>query len=146
MTGPRRELVSHKKVKWGVLSTAGIGVRKVIPGMQLGEWSEIVAIASRDGKKAESVARKLRIPKAYWSYEELLADPDIEAIYNPLPNHLHVPWSIKAAEAGKHVLCEKPLAMTKAEALTLLARQKQTGVKIGEVFMGRTHPQWLRAR
>jgi len=138
--------VSIKKVKWGVLSTANIGVRKVIPGMQLGEWSEVVAIASRDGKKAEDVARKLRIPKAYWSYEELLADPEIEAIYNPLPNHLHVPWSIKAAEAGKHVLCEKPIALNVAEAKALLAARDRTGVKIGEAFMVRTHPQWLRTR
>ena len=97
-----------------------IGVRKVLPGMQLGQWSEIVAIASRDGKKAEAVARKLRIPKAYWSYEDLLADPEIEAIYNPLPNHLHVPWSIKAAEAGKHVLCEKPIGLNVAEAKALV--------------------------
>jgi len=138
--------VANKKVKWGVLSTASIGVRKVIPGMQLGEWCEIVAIASRDGQKAESVARKLRIPKAYWSYEELLADPEIEAIYNPLPNHLHVPWSIKAAEAGKHVLCEKPIGMNVAEAKALLKARDRTGVKIGEAFMVRTHPQWLRTR
>jgi predicted dehydrogenase len=138
--------VGHKKVKWGVLSTAKIGVNKVIPGMQLGEWSEIAAIASRDGKKAEDVARKLRIPKAYWSYEELLADPEIEAIYNPLPNHLHVPWSIKAAEAGKHVLCEKPVGLSVAEAKALLAARDHTGVKIGEAFMVRTHPQWLRTR
>jgi predicted dehydrogenase len=135
-----------KKVKWGVLSTARIGVDKVVPAMQLGHWSEIVAIASRDGKKAESVARKLRISKAYWSYEELLADPDIEAIYNPLPNHLHVPWSIKAAEAGKHVLCEKPIGLTVAEARLLLDARNYTGVKIGEAFMVRTHPQWLRTR
>jgi len=135
-----------KKVKWGVLGTARIGVNKVIPAMQLGQWSEIAAIASRDGKKAESVARKLRIPKAYWSYEELLADPDIEAIYNPLPNHLHVSWSIKAAEAGKHVLCEKPIGLTVAEARLLLDARNRTGVKIGEAFMVRTHPQWLRTR
>jgi predicted dehydrogenase len=138
--------VGHKKVKWGVLSTAKIGVNKVIPGMQLGEYSEIVAIASREGKKAEDIARKLRIPKAYWSYEELLADPEIEAIYNPLPNHLHVPWSIKAAEAGKHVLCEKPIALNVAEAKALLAARDRTGVKIGEAFMVHTHPQWLRTR
>jgi predicted dehydrogenase len=136
----------NKKVKWGVLSTAAIGVRKVIPGMQLGAWSEIVAIASRDGEKAEAVARKLRIPKAYWSYEELLADPEIEAIYNPLPNHLHVPWSIKAAEAGKHVLCEKPIGLNVAEAQALLAARDRTKVRIGEAFMVRTHPQWLRTR
>jgi predicted dehydrogenase len=138
--------MSNQKVKWGVLSTAGIGVRKVIPGMQAGEWSDIVAIASRDGKKAEDVARKLRIPKAYWSYEDLLADPEIEAIYNPLPNHLHVPWSIKAAEAGKHVLCEKPIGLNVAEARALLNVRNRTGVKIGEAFMVRTHPQWLRTR
>ena len=138
--------MTGKKVKWGVLSTANIGVKKVIPAMQLGEWSEVVAIASRDGKKAESVAKKLRIPKSYWSYEELLADPEIEAIYNPLPNHLHVPWSITAAEAGKHVLCEKPISLNAAEAKLLLDARERTGVKIGEALMVRTHPQWLRTR
>ena len=134
------------KVRWGVLSTAAIGVKKVIPGMQKGEWSEVTAIASRDRRRAEEVARTLGIAKAYGSYEELLADPQIEAIYNPLPNQLHVPWSIKAAEAGKHVLCEKPVSLTVAEARTLLAVRDRTGVKIGEAFMVRTHPQWLRAR
>lgn len=134
------------KVRWGVLSTAGIGVRKVVPAMQNGEWTEVTAIASRDLGKAEEAARTLGIAKAYGSYEELLADPQIEAVYNPLPNQLHVPWSIKAAEAGKHVLCEKPLSMTVAEAKTLLAVQQRTGVVIGEAFMVRTHPQWLRAR
>src|SRR5690348_4996915 len=114
--------------------------------MQLAELCEIVAIASREGKKAESVARKLRIPKAYWSYEELLADPEIEAVYNPLPNHLHVPWSIKAAEAGKHVLCEKPIGLSLDEARLLLDAGNRAGVKIGEAFMVRTHPQWLRTR
>jgi len=138
--------MGHKKVKWGVLSTAAIGVRKGIPAMQLGDWSDIVAIASRDGKKAESVARKLRIPKSYWSYEELLADPEIEAVYNPLPNHLHVPWSIKAAEAGKHVLCEKPISLSVDEAKLLLDARDRANVKIGEAFMVRTHPQWLRTR
>jgi predicted dehydrogenase len=134
------------KVRWGILSTAAIGAKKVIPGMQKGEWTEVTAIASRDRGKAEEAARKLGIAKAYGSYEELLADPQIEAIYNPLPNQLHVPWSIKAAEAGKHVLCEKPLSLTVAEARTLLAVQGRTGVKMGEAFMVRTHPQWLRAR
>ena len=135
-----------KKVRWGILSTANIAVKKVIPAMQQGECCDVIAIASRDRRRAEQIARSFGIAKAYGSYEELLADPEVEVIYNPLPNHLHVPWSIKAAEARKHVLCEKPLAMTKAEALTLLATQKQTGVKIGEAFMVRTHPQWLRAR
>lgn len=138
--------MGHKKVKWGVLSTARIGLDKVIPGMQLGEWCEIVAIASRDGKKAEGAARKLRIPKAYWSYEELLADLEIEAVYNPLPNHLHIAWSIKAAEAGKHVLCEKPIGLNVDEAKLLLDAGNRSGVKIGEAFMVRTHPQWLRTR
>src|SRR5207248_3702606 len=99
-------MVKQDKVKWGVLGVASIATKKVIPGMQKGEWSEIAAIASRDLKKAKDAARKLGIAKAYGSYEELLADPEIEAVYNPLPNHLHVPWSVKAAEEGKHVLCE----------------------------------------
>lgn len=129
----------------GVLSTAGIAVKKVVPAMQKGEWSDVTAIASRDLHKAEDVARTLGIPKAYGSYEELLADPQIEAVYNPLPNQLHVPWSIKAAEAGKHVLCEKPISITVAEA-KLLQVQQRTGVTIGEAFMVRTHPQWIRAR
>ncbi len=137
---------AHRKVKWGVLGVASIAVRKVIPAMQAGEWSEVVAIASRDRKKAEDAARKLGIPKAYGSYEELLGDPEVEAVYNPLPNHLHVPWSIQAAEAGKHVLCEKPISVTLAEARTLLDARNRTGVKIGEAFMVRTHPQWLRTR
>src|SRR6202158_98872 len=138
--------MSDNKVKWGVLGVASIATRKVIPGMQKGAWSEVTAIASRDPQKAEHAAHKLGIPRSYGSYEELLADPDIEAIYNPLPNHLHVPWSIKAAEAGKHVLCEKPLSLTVAEAKTLLAVRDRTGVKMGEAFMVRTHPQWLRTR
>src|SRR6266700_7300898 len=134
------------KVRWGVQGAAAIAVKKVIPAMQKGDWSEVTAIASRDRHKAEEAARALGIARAYGSYEELLADPRIEAIYNPLPNHLHVPWSIKAAEAGKHVLCEKPLSMTVAEAKTLLAARDRTGVKMGEAFMVRTHPQWLRVR
>jgi predicted dehydrogenase len=134
------------KVRWGVLSTAAIGIRKVIPGMQKGKLSEVTAIASRDLRKAEEAARTLGIATAYGSYEELLVDPQIDAVYNPLPNQLHVPWSIKAAEAGKHVLCEKPLCLTMAEAKTLLAVRDRTGVKIGEAFMVRTHPQWLRTR
>src|SRR6202161_4826547 len=134
------------KVRWGVLSTAGIGVKKVVPAMQKGDWSEVTAIASRDLHRAEEAARALGIAKAYGSYEELLAVPQIEAVYNPLPNQLHVPWSIKAAEAGKHVLCEKPISMTVAEAKSLLAVQQRTGVIIGEAFMVRTHPQWVRTR
>jgi predicted dehydrogenase len=142
----RGKVVKPGKVKWGVLGAASIAVRKVIPAMQKGEWSEVAAIASRDIRKAEEAAHKLKIAKAYGSYEELLANPEIEAIYNPLPNHLHVPWSIKAAEAGKHVLCEKPLSLTVSEARTLLAARDRCGVKIGEAFMVKTHPQWLRTR
>ena len=135
-----------KKVKWGVLGAASIAVRKVIPGMQKGGYCEISAIASRDKRKAEDAAGKLGIAKAYGSYEELLRDGEIEAVYNPLPNHLHVPWSVKAAEAGKHVLCEKPISLNVAEAKGLLAVRDRTGVKIGEAFMVKTHPQWLRTR
>jgi predicted dehydrogenase len=131
-------------VNWGVLGVAEIGVRKVIPAMQRGERSQVVAIASRNLERATSAATKLGIPKAYGSYEELLADPEIEAIYNPLPNHLHVPWSIKAMEAGKHVLCEKPIGLTVAEGKELLRARDRTGMKLAEAFMVRTHPQWLK--
>ena len=137
---------SRPKVRWGVLGVANIAIKKVIPGMQKGTRSEIAAIASRDGARARAAAGELQIPRAYGSYEELLADPEIDAIYNPLPNHLHVPWSVKAAEAGKHILCEKPIALNAAEALQLIAVRDRTQVKIGEAFMVRTHPQWLRAR
>src|ERR1700694_1249902 len=103
------------KVRWGVLGAAKIAITKVVPAMQRGTWSEVVGIASREPDKARRVASDLSVPKAYGSYEELLADPEIEAVYIPLPNHLHVPWSIRAAEAGKHVLCEKPIALSVAE-------------------------------
>jgi len=135
----------NKKVEWGVLGVAHIAVKKVIPAMQRGEWSQVLAIASRDLSKAQRAAEQLGIRKAYGSYEELLADPEVEAIYIPLPNHLHVPWSIRAAEAGKHVLCEKPVSLTVEEAISLLKTRDRTGVKIEEAFMIRTHPQWRRA-
>jgi predicted dehydrogenase len=138
--------VSGQKVKWGVLGVAAIAVKKVIPAMQRGEWSEVTAIASRDPRRAKNAAAKLDIAKAYGSYDDLLADPEIEAIYNPLPNHLHVPWSIKAANAGKHVLCEKPISLTVEQAKELLEARDRCGVKIGEAFMVKTHPQWLRTR
>ena len=138
--------MNKQKVKWGVLGVAGIAVKKVIPAMQKGNWSEITAIASRDPLKAHDAAGRFNIAKACGSYEELLRDPEIEAIYNPLPNHLHVPWSIKAAEAGKHVLCEKPISLNVREAKNLLAARDRCGVKIGEAFMVKTHPQWLRVR
>jgi predicted dehydrogenase len=135
-----------KKLRWGVLSTAAIGLKKVIPAMQHGEYSTIDAIASRNAAKAREAALTLGIPTAYGSYEELLADPNIDAIYNPVPNQLHVEWTVKAAEAGKHVLCEKPLSLTVAQAESLLAVRAVTGVKIGEAFMIDSHPQWLRLR
>lgn len=135
-----------RKVRWGVLGAARIAINRVIPAMQLGQYSEVVAIASRDRARAEATATQLDVPKAFGSYEEMLADPEIDAIYNPLPNHLHVPWSIKAMEARKHVLCEKPIALNADEARTLVPVQDRAGVKIGEAFMVRTHPQWLRAK
>jgi predicted dehydrogenase len=135
-----------RKIRWGVLSTANIGLKKVIPGMQQGQYCEINAIASRDLTRAREAASALNIPAAYGSYEELLSDPNIDAVYIPLPNHMHVPWTIKAAEAGKHVLCEKPISMTEAEAESLLAVRARTGVKIGEAFMVHSHPQWIRLR
>ena len=135
----------NKKVEWGILGVANIAVKKVIPAMQRGEWTQVGAIASRDLKKAQRAAKQLGIRKAYGSYEELLSDPDVEAVYNPLPNHLHVPWSIKAAEAGKHVLCEKPISLTAEEAVSLLDARDRTGRNIEEAFMIRTHPQWLGA-
>jgi predicted dehydrogenase len=128
-----------------VLGVAKIATTKVIPGMRQCESSEVTAIASRDLEKARRAAAALDIPRAYGSYEELLADPEIEAIYNPLPNHLHVPWSTRAAEHGKHVLCEKPIALTAREAAALIEVRDRTGVLIQEAFMVRNHPQWLQA-
>jgi predicted dehydrogenase len=133
-------------VRWGVLGAASIAVDKVIPAMRACERSQVVAIASRDRAKADAAAKALGIPRAYGSYEELIADPDVEAIYNPLPNHLHVPWSVRAAAAGKHVLCEKPIALSAAEARELRDARDRAGVLIGEAFMVRTHPQWLGVR
>ena len=135
------------KVRWGILSTADIGVKAVIPAMQQGAYCTITAMASRNLERGQAVAARLGIPKVYGSYEEMLANPEIDAIYNPLPNHLHVPWSIKALEAGKHVLCEKPIAMSAAEAQTLVnAAGRYPHLKMMEAFMYRFHPQWLHAR
>src|SRR5436305_7951271 len=133
-----------RKLRWGILGVPGIAVNRVIPAMQQGELSDVVAIASRDRSRAEQAARELGIPKAFASYEEMLADPEIDAVYNPLPNHLHVPLSIQAAEAGKHVLCEKPVGLDAADARELLAARDGTGVTIGEAFMMQSHPQWQR--
>jgi predicted dehydrogenase len=135
------------KLRIGVLSTAKIGTVKVIPAMQRGKHCEVTAIASRKLETAQAEAKRLGIAKAFGSYEELLADPEVDAVYNPLPNHLHVPWSIKALEAGKHVLCEKPIGLNIQEAEQLLAAAKRfPKLKIMEAFMYRHHPQWQAAK
>ena len=136
--------MAERKIRWGIVSTALIGTKKVIPGMQRSKRGTVEAIASRDAARAKAAAKELGIPKAYGSYEALLADPDIDAVYNPLPNNLHVPWTVKALKAGKHVLCEKPIAMNAAEAAEL--RAAAGGLHMMEAFMVRFHPQWLRAR
>jgi predicted dehydrogenase len=135
-----------RTVSWGVISPAKIGVEKVIPAMQKGAVARIDAIASRDLARAKETAANLKIGKAYGSYEDLLADPSIEAIYNPLPNELHVPWTVKALAAGKHVLCEKPIALDAEEARRLIAARDKSGKLVAEAFMVRHHPQWRRAR
>lgn len=135
------------KVRWGILSASKFAQTKVIPALLKCDQVEVVAIASRDQSKADEIAGRFGIPKAYGSYEELLADPDIDVIYNPMANHLHVPWSIKALEAGKHVLCEKPIGLSSAEARLLLdASRKHPKQKVMEAFMYRHHPQWRRAK
>jgi len=135
-----------RKVKWGVLGVAKIAVEKVIPAMQRGEASEIMGIASRDGARARAAADRLGIARAFGAYEDLLADPEIEAVYNPLPNELHVPWTLRALAAGKHVLCEKPVALDAGEARQLIEARDRSGKLVAEAFMVRFHPQWRRAR
>ena len=130
------------KVKWGVLSTAKIGLTQVVPALQASEHATVAAIASRGQGAAQAAAVSLGIPKAYGSYEELLADPEIEVVYNPLPNHLHLTWSLKALEAGKHVLCEKPLTLDAGEAAKLAEASSRAGRLVAEAFMVRHHPQW----
>jgi predicted dehydrogenase len=135
-----------RTTRWGILGTSRFATTKVVPALGRSKHVVLAAIASGDFARAGAVAAEHAIPKAYGSYDELLADPEVDVIYNPLPNHLHVPWSIKALEAGKHVLCEKPIAMTAAEAQTLLAAsQRHPRQKIMEAFMYRLHPQWRRA-
>lgn len=139
--------MTDAKIRWGILSTAKIGTEKVIPAMQQGELCEVTAIASRDSQRAQEAADALGISTSHGSYEDLLADPDVDAIYNPLPNHLHVSWSIRALQAGKHVLCEKPIGLTSAEGQQLVdAGEEHPGLKLMEAFMYRHHPQWLKAR
>jgi len=133
-------------LRWGILSTARIGRTKVIPGIAGAPSCEVVAIGSRDLAAAQAVAAAHAIPRAHGSYEALLADPDVDAVYIPLPNHLHAPWAIRAAEAGKHVLCEKPLALTAVEADTMIAAADRAGTALMEAFMYRHHPSWLAVR
>ena len=133
------------KLRWGVLGVSKFAMTKVIPAMRHCTGAQIAAIASRDAGRARAAADRMGIPKAFGSYEEMLADPDIDVIYNPLPNHMHVPWSIKAADAGKHVLCEKPVALNAADVRELIAARDRNRVQIAEAFMVRTHPQWIRA-
>lgn len=135
------------RIRWGILSTAKIGLTKVIPAMQKSQVCEVAAIASRSLGKAKDAARNLGIPNAYGSYEELLADPNVDAIYNPLPNHLHVPWTANAIQAGKHVLCEKPIGLDTAEARTLVEMSANyPQIKVMEAFMYRFHPQWIKCK
>lgn len=134
------------RLRWGILSTAHHAQAKMIGPINAGAYGTVTAIASRDLGRAQTVADRLGIPKAYGSYDTLLADPEIDAVYNPLPNHLHVPVSVQAMEAGKHVLCEKPIAMTAAEAATLVEAEQRTGRQVMECFMVRFHPQWLAVR
>ena len=138
--------MTNPRLRWGVLGVSKFAVNKCVPGIQASALCDVAAIASRDLEKSQAAAAKLGIATAYGSYEELLADPSIDVIYNPLPNHLHVPWSIAAAKAGKHVLCEKPLAMSMDELRSLVAARDAAKVIVGEAFMVRTHPQWLRTR
>jgi predicted dehydrogenase len=130
-----------------VIGAAAIAKQHVIPALQRGRYASVVALASRDARRADTTAAQLGIGAAYGSYEALLADPNVDAVYIPLPNHLHVPWSIRALEAGKHVLCEKPIALSAQEAMTLVdAASAHPRLKVMEAFMYRFHPQWQRAR
>jgi predicted dehydrogenase len=136
-----------KKVRIGILSTAKIARTKAIPAMQQGKLTEVTAICSRSEGNARAVADELGIPKAYGSYEALLADSDIDAVYIPLPNHLHVEWAIQSMKAGKHVLCEKPIGLTTDEANLLIdATSRYPDLKVMEGFMYRHHPQWVEAK
>jgi predicted dehydrogenase len=132
-------------LRWGVLSTADIARKKVIPGLLKADRCEVVAIASRDAAQARIVADELGIPTAHGSYEALLADPNVDVIYIPLPNHLHAEWTIAAAGAGKHVLCEKPLALTVGDAQRMVDACADAGVRLMEAFMYRHHPSWVAA-
>ena len=135
------------QIRWGVLGTARIAIEKVIPAMQRCRFGQVIGIASRDADRARSAADRLGLRKAYGSYDELLNDADVDAIYLPLPNHLHLRWSIASLRAGKHVLCEKPLGLNASEAETLAEESARHPDRVVmEAFMYRFHPQWLHAR
>ena len=143
---PKQSDEALAPVRWGVLGASNFALKVSLPGMKRGPLTQLAALASRDIGKATAAARSLGIPKAYGSYEELLADPEIEAIYNPLPNHLHVPWTARAADAGKHVLCEKPIALNARRRDSWSPLRDEPASCISEAFMVRHHPQWQQAR
>ncbi|HEY0747139.1 MAG TPA: Gfo/Idh/MocA family oxidoreductase [Steroidobacteraceae bacterium] len=135
-----------RKIQWGVLSTANIALKRVIPAIFNGERGTVAAIASRDEARAAEAAARFGIPRSYGSYQALLDDPEVDAIYNPLPNHLHVEWTVRALNAGKHVLCEKPLGLNAVEAQAIVGARDRNGKRVIEAFMVRYHPQWHRVR
>jgi predicted dehydrogenase len=137
---------SSRRVQWGILSCANIGVKRVIPAIMAGERGVVAAVASRDAARAAQTAARFGIARSYGNYQALLDDPNIEAIYNPLPNHLHVEWTVRALDAGKHVLCEKPIALNAGEAQAIIAARDRSGMRVIEAFMVRFHPQWHRIR
>ena len=134
-----------KKLRWGFLSTARIN-RALLSPLHNSPRNELTAVASRDLERAKAYAAERDIPRSFGSYEELLADPDVDVIYNPLPNSLHTEWTVKAVHAGKHVLCEKPLANTVAEVDAIRAAAQETGKVVMEAFMYRHHPQTLKVK
>ena len=136
-----------KKIKFGILSTANIAMTQVIPAMLKTKYCQVMGIASRSSKKAENAAKQFQLPKYYCSYQSLLDDMEIDAVYIPLPNHLHVEWAIKALRAGKHVLVEKPIALSSSEANRLKDESKKhPKLKIMEAFMYKHHPQWIKTK
>lgn len=145
-TPPQKATIMPDKIRWGIISTANIGRRALVPALHSAVNSELIAVCSRDLAKARAFADELNIPRAYGSYDEMLADPDIDAVYNPLPNDQHAYWSVRAAEAGKHVLCEKPLTADAAEAEAMVAAFRQHDRLLAEAFMYRFHPRTRRVR
>jgi predicted dehydrogenase len=144
MAGPLKPPAGVEPVHWGVLGVAAIATSRFIPAMKDASAATLVAIASRDAAKARAVAQEFGVPRHFGSYDDLLRDPDIDAVYIPLPNHLHVEWSVRAMDAGKHVLCEKPLCLASGDVLKVRAARERTGRHIEEAFSYRNHPQWTK--